>query len=283
MMDHKIVGGGGIQLHLVETGNASGRPILFLHGFSQCWRSWIRQMKNGQLDSDLTADFRLVAMDIRGHGLSDKPRDAYTDSQLWADDVNAAIQTLQLDHPILCGWSYGPLIMLDYIRHYGESEIAGMVFVGGVTGLGTPKVLSVLTPEFLSLVPGFFSDDATANRRSLASLIRLCLLQAPSANDFAQMLDYNLSVPTYVRQGLFGRTLDNADLLPSIRKPVLSIQGEHDAVVKPAALEHHKADLPHAQILVIPNAGHAAFWDEAPTFNQHLRDFSRACKDVIAA
>jgi len=111
MKNHKIVGGGGIQFHLVETdnaetgnaetGNSSGRPILFIHGFSQCWRTWDRQM-----NSDLANDHRLVAMDMRGHGLSDKPRDAYADSKLWADDVNAAIQTLQLDRPVLCGWSY---------------------------------------------------------------------------------------------------------------------------------------------------------------------------------
>src|SRR6266487_478346 len=130
MKNHKIIGGGGIQLHLVETanvemGNASGRPILFIHGFSQCWRTWDRQMS-----SDLADDRRLVAMDMRGHGLSDKPREGYADSKLWADDVNAAIQTLKLDHPILCGWSYGPLVILDYIRHYGEDDISGVVFVG---------------------------------------------------------------------------------------------------------------------------------------------------------
>ena len=47
---------------------------------------------------------------------------ATTDSKLWADDVNAVIEALSLDHPILCGWSYGPLVILDYIRHYGEDE-----------------------------------------------------------------------------------------------------------------------------------------------------------------
>lgn len=283
MKDHIISGGGNIQLHLVEDGNPAGRPILFIHGFSQSCLSWVKQMTPRQLDSDLSRDFRLLAMDVRGHGASDKPRDAYADSKLWADDINAAIQTLQLDHPILCGWSYGPLLILDYIRHYGESAIAGMVFVGGVTGLGTEKVLSVLTPEFLGLIPGFFSDDTNEARRALASLIRLCLLQEPSADDFARMLDYNLSVPAYVRRGLFSRTLDNADILPGIHKPVLSLQGEHDAVVKPAALEHHKAELPHAQILVMPNAGHAAFWDDAPAFNQHLRNFSAVCKSAVAA
>jgi len=278
MKEHTISGGGNVQLHVVEAGNPRGRAILFIHGFSQSWRSWIRQ-----LSSDLTDDCRLVAMDIRGHGQSDKPRDAYTDAKLWADDVNAVIQALDLDHPILVGWSYGPLIMLDYVRHYGENEIGGMVLVGGVTGLGTQKVLSMLTPEFLSLIPGFFSSDANDSRSSLSSLIRLCLLREPSAVDFDQMLEYNLAVPAYVRQGLFSRTLDNADLLPSIRKPVLIIQGEHDAVVKPGAVENHKADLPHAQVVVMPNAGHAAFWDDAPGFNQHLRAFAAACQGAAAA
>src|SRR5215475_14425783 len=101
MKDHKVSGGGGTQIHLVETGNPNGRPILFIHGFSQCWLAWSKQ-----LHSDLANDYRLVAMDLRGHGLSEKPRDSYADSKLWADDVHAAITNLDLDHPILCGWSY---------------------------------------------------------------------------------------------------------------------------------------------------------------------------------
>jgi non-heme chloroperoxidase len=32
-----VTGGGGIQLHVVETGNQTGRPIVFIHGLSQCW------------------------------------------------------------------------------------------------------------------------------------------------------------------------------------------------------------------------------------------------------
>src|SRR5713101_5578859 len=152
MKNHIVTGGGGVRLHLVETGNPSGQPIVFIHGFSQCWLAWTRQMK-----SDLAATSRIVALDMRGHGLSDKPLEGYTDSKLWADDVHAVIQALELDHPILCGWSYGPLVILDYIRHYGEDGIGGLNFVGGVTKLGSNEAVSVLTPEFLSLVPGFFA------------------------------------------------------------------------------------------------------------------------------
>src|SRR6202012_54258 len=134
MKHHKIAGGDRIRIHVVETGNPKGRPILFIHGFSQCSLAWSRQ-----LTSDLANDFRLVAMDMRGHGLSDRPREGYDDARLWADDVHAVITTLSLDHPILSGWSYGPLPIFDYIRHYGEDDIGGVQIVGGISRLGSEE------------------------------------------------------------------------------------------------------------------------------------------------
>jgi non-heme chloroperoxidase len=271
MKSHRITGGGGIQLHLVEAGNSNGRPILFIHGFSQCWLAWSRQM-----NSDLAEDYRLIAMDMRGHGLSDKPREDYSDSKLWADDVNAVVQALSLDHPILCGWSYGSLVILDYIRHYGEDAISGVHIVGGVTKLGSDEALSALTPEFLSLVPDFFATDVEESVRGLGSLLRLCFTQEPSAEDLYLMLGYNLSVPPYVRQALFSRSFDNDDLLPRIRKPVLITHGADDAIVKPAAADQHKAGIAHAQIQMMANAGHAPFWEDATTFNRRLRVFAES-------
>ena len=89
------------------------------------------------------------------------------------------------------------------------------------------------------------------------------------------MLGYSVSVPPYVRQGLLSRSVDNDDLLPRIRKPVLITQGAEDAVVKLTAIDQHKAGgLAHAQIQIVPNVGHAPFWDDAAVFNQSLRAFS---------
>ncbi|MGH9318981.1 MAG: alpha/beta fold hydrolase [Vicinamibacteria bacterium] len=271
MRNHKITGGGGIELHVVETGNPQGRPILFIHGFSQCWLAWSRQMS-----SSLAENYRLVAMDMRGHGLSDKPRDGYSDSKLWADDVNAVIESLSLAQPVLCGWSYGPLVILDYIRHYGEDGLGALHFVGGITKLGSDEALSVLTPEFLGLVPGFFSTDVEDSVRSLESLLRMCFAREPSAEDLYLMLGFNLSVPPHIRQALFSRSFDNDDLLPRIRKPVLITHGDDDAVVKPAAVDQQKAGIPHAQIQMMPNAGHAPFWDDAASFNGRLEAFAES-------
>ena len=269
MKHHKITGGGGIQLHVVEAGDPKGRAILFIHGFSQCSLAWSRQ-----LTSDLANDHRLVAMDIRGHGLSDKPREGYENSQLWADDVKGVITTLALDHPILCGWSYGPLPIFDYIRHYGEDNIGGVQIVGGVSKLGSDDAASVITPEFLNLLPGFFSTQAEESVRSLESLLQLCFVQPPCSEEFYLMLGYSVIVPPYVRQALFSRSFDNDDILPEMRKPVLITHGTEDSVVKLQAVDRHKALIPHAQTQLMHNAGHAAFWDDAATFNKRLRAFA---------
>jgi non-heme chloroperoxidase len=268
MKSHQVTGGGGVQLHLVETGTPRGRPLLFIHGTSQCWLTWSRQM-----NSRLADEYRLVAMDLRGHGRSDKPPEGYTESRLWADDVNAVIEALELDHPVLAGWSYGPLIILDYLRHYGEDNISGVNFSGAVTKLGSEEAMSLLTPEFLSLMPGLFATDVQESVRNLESLLRLCFAQELSAEDVYLMLGYNVSVPPYVRQALLSRSLNNDDLLPKIRKPVLLTHGTDDAIVKPAAIDQHKAGIAHAQIHMMANAGHASFWDDAATYNQRLRAF----------
>jgi non-heme chloroperoxidase len=268
MKTRRIAGGAGVQLHVIETGNPQGRPIVFLHGASQCWLQWSRQM-----NSSLAGDYRLIALDMRGHGLSDKPTNGYNDSKLWADDVNAVIQGLNLDHPVLSGWSYGPLVFLDYIRHYGEDRIGGLHFVGAVTKLGSDEATSVLTPEFLGVLPQFLSTEAEASVRGLEGLLRLCFAQKPSPSELYLMLGYNVSVPPYVRQGLFSRSFSNDDLLPKIRKPVLITHGAADAIVKSAAVDQHKAAMPHAQVQLMANTGHAAFWDDAPGFNERLHAF----------
>ena len=271
LQNHMIAGGGGVQLHAVEVGNPKGRPIVFIHGFSQCGMCWSRQMS-----SDLADTFRLVAVDLRGHGLSGKPPASYEDSKWWADDVHAVIRALDLDHPVLCGWSYGPLVILDYIRHYGEDDIRGANFIGGITKIGSDEAASVLTPGFLGLIPGFFSTNAEESVLALTSLVRMCFASDLSDEEFFLMLGYNVSVPPYVRQGLFSRSFDNDDLLPKIRKPVLITQGGHDGVVSRAVIDRQMNRIATAQMHAMPTAGHASFWDEPAAYNQRLRKFVEA-------
>ena len=271
MKRHMIVGGGGLRLNVVEAGNAQGQPLLFVHGFSQGWQAWSRQF-----DSDLSERFRLIALDMRGHGLSDKPRDAYADTRLWADDLHAVMRALEVADPILCGWSYGPLVILDYLRHYGESAIRGVNFVGGITKLGSEEAAAVLTADFLALVPGMLSGDAEQSVGSLVSLLHLCFVRDFADEDLYRMLGCSVSTPPHVRQALFARSLDNDDLLPTLSKPFLITHGSDDAVVSPSVIERQMARIPRAQIRMLAGAGHACFWNDAPAYNRCLREFAAA-------
>ena len=268
ILDHRIEGGDGAQLHVVDTGQRGGHPILFLHGFAQCSLAWIRQ-----LHSDLAGDHRLLAMDLRGHGLSARPDTGYADSRLWAEDIAATIQRLNLRAPILCGWSYGALVILDYLRHFGEAEIGGIHFVGAVTRLGGEQAMAALSPEFVALIPGLLASDTERNVENMSALARLCFDDLP-ASDRYRMLGYSLSVPPRVRNALFARTLDNDDLLPALRKPMLITHGSRDAVVRPATAERHGRQVSHAQLHWMDGCGHAPFWDRADPFNRRLRTFA---------
>jgi pimeloyl-ACP methyl ester carboxylesterase len=269
MKTRTVTGGGGVKLHVHDAGNPNGKAILFVHGFSQCGLVWSKQLR-----SDLADTFRLVAMDLRGHGLSEKPRDAYGDSQLWADDVHSVIEELQLDAPVVAGWSYGGAILSDYIGAYGEGEISATHWIGAVCRLGEPLVApGFLGEEFIAAVPGLFSENVTESVTALQRLLELCMPSGLSAEERYLLLGCNMVVPPYVRKGLLSRNLDNDAVIERLEKPMLISWGERDTIVSPR-MGDHIAQLAKASTLSFyPGGGHAPFWEAPDRFNRELREF----------
>jgi pimeloyl-ACP methyl ester carboxylesterase len=269
MKAHSITGGGGLRLHAEESGNPEGKSILFIHGFSQCRLAWKKQMA-----SDLARDFRLVSMDIRGHGLSDQPRGVYGNPQLWAEDVHAVISALRLNQPVLVGWSYGGLIMSDYLGAFGDDAIAGTQWVAAVPRMGDPLVQGgFLGGDFLALVPGFFSNDATESVAALQRFLQLCVHEALAPEELYFLLGCNTIVPPYVREGLFARSVDNDGQVRATRKPVSLVFGEADQIVSPRMCTHLETLVPEAAVSTYPNTGHMPFWEAPDRFNRELRAF----------
>jgi pimeloyl-ACP methyl ester carboxylesterase len=243
--------------------------VLFIHGLSQSRLAWKKQTC-----SDLAPEFRLVTMDIRGHGLSDKPRGAYGDPALWAEDVQAVIAALDLKQPVLVGWSYGGVIMSDYLGAFGDDAIAGTVWVGAVSRLGEPLVQEgFLGADFLALVPGLFSENATESVATLQRFLRLCVHEEPSPEDFYFFLGYNAAVPPHVREGLLARHVNNDGALRGTRKPVSLVHGEADRIVSPRMCAHIRTLVPQATVAMYPNVGHMPFWEAPDRFNRELREF----------
>ncbi len=91
-------------------------------------------------------------MDLRGHGPGTNLSKDTTILSCGPMTSMPSSPVLGLDRPVLCGWRYGPLLILDYVRHYGENHIGGFHFVDALTKLGSEEAVAVLTPEILSLI-----------------------------------------------------------------------------------------------------------------------------------
>ncbi|WP_129116155.1 alpha/beta fold hydrolase [Halegenticoccus tardaugens] len=268
MESHTVIGGDDVALRVTDAGR--GRPVVLVHGYSQsrmCWRK--------QIESDLTDEFRLIAPDNRGHGESGKPRDAYEDSALWANDLRAVITELDLDDVVLVGWSYGGLVVLDYVEFYGTDRIAGINLVGAISSIGTEQATERLGPEYIDLVSAFGSTDVEESTETMRRFVDLCVHDVLPAEDRYYMLGYNIVVPPYVRECLRDRTVTHDAELDALDIPVLLTHGEEDAVVLAAASEQYADRIDDATVSYYPETGHSPFWECPERFNHELREFAR--------
>jgi non-heme chloroperoxidase len=269
---HTIEGGRRLALHVREWGNLEGPPIVFIHGWSQSHLCWAKQY-----ESWLADEFRLVALDNRGHGMSGKPldNDNYSDAQLWADDIVAVIRELRLDRPVLVGWSYGGFIICDYVRSYGQEDISGINFVGGAVSLGQATFGTLIGPGFLEPFEGATPDDLPTNIQAMRDFLRGCTVEPLPQEEFEVALGYNIIVPAQVRAHLGTREINSDDVLSSLTVPVLVTQGKEDIVVLPTMAEHILSTCPTATPSWYEEVGHAPFLEDLERFNRELAEFRR--------
>ena len=274
MRTHTVAGGGGLRLHVREWGRADGPPILFIHGWSQNHLCWDKQY-----ESALRDEFRLVAYDLRGHGMSEAPPGPgpYTDAALWADDLAAIIEELSLDRPVLVGWSYGAFVICDYLRAYGQARVAAVNFVEGAVKLGEAAFGTFIGPGFLDHFADATADDLPANIRGMRAFLRACLAKPVPADDFETALCWNMVVAPQIRASLAAREIDGDDVLRALDVPVLVTHGRADTVVLPAMAEHVLATCPAAEASWYDGVGHAPHLEEPGRFNRELAELTRTC------
>jgi non-heme chloroperoxidase len=277
MQVHTVTGGGGVRLHVREWGNADGPPILFIHGWSQNHLCWDKQY-----ESALRDEFRLVAFDLRGHGMSEAPPGPghYTDDKLWADDLAAIIGRLGLERAVLVGWSYGSLVICDYIRAYGQDRVAAINFVEGAVKLGEAAFGTLIGPGFLDHFADATADDLPANIRGMRGFVRACLAKPVAAEDFETALCWNMVVAPRIRASLAARQIDGDDVLRTLTVPLLVTQGRSDTVVLPAMAEHILATCPAAEASWYDGVGHVPHLEEPGRFNRELAALTRRVRRV---
>jgi non-heme chloroperoxidase len=270
-----IPGGGGTRIAAYEYGDAGGLEILLVHGFSQSHLAWAKQYQSPTLQQ-----FRIVVIDLRGHGASEKPTDAgsYNDSRVWAQDIHAVLKAKNLQKPLVAVWSYGGFIISDYVREYGDGELAGIVFVGAVTQMGTQDAKGHYGAGMKVLL-GMLDARQEINIPATAQFIRTAIAGPMSAEEYETILAYNVAVSPEIRSALLSRVVDSNDALARITAPVLIVHGEKDTIALGAAADHIGSKIRHAKKSCYPNAAHCPFMEDPDRFNQELAAMRVECQE----
>lgn len=141
----------GLRLHLRDWGGPDAQPpILLVHGLASNARIW------DLLAALLAPNFRIAALDQRGHGLSDKPDDGY-DLATIAGDLAGVIVALGWSRPLVVGHSWGANVALQLAADHPELP-AGIVLLDGGTNelasaMALDETLERLAPPRLAGTP----------------------------------------------------------------------------------------------------------------------------------
>jgi pimeloyl-ACP methyl ester carboxylesterase len=137
----------GIKVRVVERGDQTAPPVLLIHGWG-CSAYIFRE----NMPVLARAGCRAIAIDLKGHGLSDKPQDGreYTiDSMI--DHIKEVLDALELEQPVLAGHSLGGSLAYHFAARHGDRVCAlALLSPVGLTGVRLMRLYRALTPAFLT-------------------------------------------------------------------------------------------------------------------------------------
>jgi non-heme chloroperoxidase len=257
----------GITLAYDDVGAKDSRALVLIHGISMSRRYFHKQLE------PLSARQRVIAVDLRGHGDSEKVQPGHTVPQ-YARDVRQFIEALGLEAPVLLGWSMGAFVAFDYIRQFGTDGIRGLIDVdeaasdfawdGWAHGfLDLPTLHSLMTAV---------QEDKEAFVRSFVPDM---FHQPPSPEDLEWMVSESSKLPTGPLSAiLFDQTVqDYRDVLASIDVPTLICWGEHDALLPVSGAPYMQEHIRGARLELFADSGHCPFLDESDKFNRVVQEF----------
>lgn len=245
------------------SGDPAARPLVLLHGWAQSSVCWGEGVLNGLADS-----YRLIVVDLRGHGYSDAPADGYADPLNWAGDVHAVLTAEAITaNAVLLGWSYGGLVICDYLAEHGSAAVAGVVLVGAITGIGRGEAGGKVGSSMRAAIPDAMSEVPSVAIRALGTFGNALTGPVEGKGAQAQQLfGLTLATPPRVRAALFDRTASHDDLLSSLEVPALVLHGTADTVVDVSSGRHAASLIPQVTESYWEGVDHGPFVTDPARF-----------------
>ena len=256
-----------VQLNGVEiayTDQGKGTPILFVHGYPLSKAMWEPQVKG------LSSSFRVITLDLRGHGESEAPLWLYT-MDIFADDIRALLDHLSINEVVLTGFSMGGYISFAFYRKY-KNRVRALVLADTRPQADTPegkqgRFKSAQTayregagPIADAMLPKLVTTQSIQSRPDLVQNIRSIIIGTPTigiAGDLMAMAERP----------------DSVSLLPEINCPTLILVGEQDGLTPPADAKLMAEKIKRSQLEIVPGAGHLSNLEQPDHFNKTVRKF----------
>lgn len=244
LVNHK-----GINIHYKIEGN--GEPFVLMHGFAGNINDWYNF---GYVD-ELKRKYKLILIDSRGHGLSDKPTDTelYT-AEYRANDVIAVLNELKIDKFHYLGYSSGATIGFSLLEHYPE-RLSSIIFGGNhfyKSEEGANYMLNLFNmglDKFVEILESTYEDLPGETKKDLLR------------NDLGALLS---AIP----QAWPG--FDN--ILDNIKTPCMFYVGDNDCGIK-EKLTNALSNFPKYPYHIIPDADHWQGYTKSKLVIPHILDF----------
>jgi len=250
---------------IAHSDRGTGLPLVFLHAFPLNRTMWAQQ------EEALSLHFRVITMDLRGHGESDAPLWHYTLEQS-ADDVCALLNQLSIQQAIFTGLSMGGYILFAFYRKYA-ARVKGLILADTKAQADTAEGKQ-----------GRFQMAQTAYKKGPSAIADIMIPKLLSPATIQTNPDLVRQVRAMIEgnqiSGIVGDLMamaerpDSLPLLKQITCPTRIIVGELDQATPPSDAKLMAEQIPQAGLAIIPNAAHLANLEQPEAFNRIVSTFA---------
>ena len=248
----------------------TGVPLIFIHGVTMGSRFFERQLKT------LSKSYRVITIDLRGHGRSVKSLDGHT-VENYARDIHQFMAAKDLTDVVLFGWSMGAFVLWEYVRQFGTDNLIGTVVIDQTASdfKWDDYPLGLADTSFVAEMVRLIQEDYD---KYIADFLPILFKEMPSPEDQRWMYDEISRVPPVIASTIWVSDLirDSRDILGKIDIPTLVCIGRHDEVCVPEAVEDVADRIAGSKKVYFENSGHCPFLEETEVFNREIDVFLKS-------
>jgi proline iminopeptidase len=261
----------GYRLNVEEVGE--GFPLIVLHGGPGMDHTMFRPF----LDP-LGEDFRVLYVDERGQGLSDRVDPQTLSLEVFARDVDVVAEALALDHFALLGHSFGAIVAMNHateIRTAVAYVISGGADTSDALLADVEASLGAMGEAGKPIAATWAEEKTVETEEQLRELLRAQMPFHFHGEVPPGYGDETIGTPDVLRHfaNVGYGDFDFPPKLADVHKPVLVIVGEQDRTTTPRAARALHDGLPNSELVIIPEAGHMSFVEQQEVYLDAVRRF----------